>query len=160
MFTSAASRLIFFLLLLLSFLLSSSQGYTSFWNDCISSGLRGCMLVELALRGRLQLEPCGVRRKSLLSRKVSRVLIWSELDWKGGGGKYIKKKKRGPILISVFPTKELTLQGCWITEISILKLCTTILPSSNLKCLQWVLVRHGQLASCKQRPEAALTSQK
>ncbi|MEQ2195343.1 Golgi phosphoprotein 3, partial [Xenoophorus captivus] len=38
-------------------------GYTSFWNDCISSGLRGCMLIELALRGRLQLEPCGVRRK-------------------------------------------------------------------------------------------------
>ncbi|KAK1883839.1 Golgi phosphoprotein 3, partial [Dissostichus eleginoides] len=31
-------------------------GYTSFWNDCISSGLRGCMLVELALRGRLTLE--------------------------------------------------------------------------------------------------------
>lgn len=28
------------------------------------------MLVELALRGRLQLEACGVRRKSLLSRKV------------------------------------------------------------------------------------------
>lgn len=49
----------------------SSQGYTSFWNDCISSGLRGCMLIELALRGRLQLEACGMRRKSLLTRKVS-----------------------------------------------------------------------------------------
>lgn len=48
-----------------------SQGYTSFWNDCISSGLRGCMLIELALRGRLQLEACGIRRKSLLTRKVS-----------------------------------------------------------------------------------------
>ncbi|NXP64674.1 GOLP3 protein, partial [Chloropsis cyanopogon] len=46
------------------------QGYTSFWNDCISSGLRGCMLIELALRGRLQLEACGMRRKSLLTRKV------------------------------------------------------------------------------------------
>uniref|UniRef100_A0A3B5LLK7 Uncharacterized protein n=1 Tax=Xiphophorus couchianus TaxID=32473 RepID=A0A3B5LLK7_9TELE len=45
-------------------------GYTSFWNDCISSGLRACMLIELALRGRLQLEPCGVRRRGLLSRKV------------------------------------------------------------------------------------------
>lgn len=31
------------------------------------------MLVELALRGRLQLEPCGVRRKGLLSRKVSQI---------------------------------------------------------------------------------------
>lgn len=50
------------------------QGYTSFWNDCISSGLRGCMLIELALRGRLQLEACGMRRKSLLTRKVRGVL--------------------------------------------------------------------------------------
>lgn len=60
----------------LSFYPLLSQGYTSFWNDCISSGLRGCMLVELALRGRLQLEPCGARRKSLLSRKVRGSLMW------------------------------------------------------------------------------------
>jgi Golgi phosphoprotein 3 len=46
------------------------QGYTSFWNDCISSGLRGCMLVELALRGRIELEKTGMRRRGLLSRKV------------------------------------------------------------------------------------------
>lgn len=63
----------------LSFFLPLSQGYTSFWNDCISSGLRGCMLVELALRGRLQLEPCGARRKSLLSRKVRGSLMGSLL---------------------------------------------------------------------------------
>ncbi|XP_053501079.1 Golgi phosphoprotein 3 [Ictalurus furcatus] len=50
--------------------LKDREGYTSFWNDCISSGLRGCMLIELSLRGRLQLEPCGMRRKSLLARKV------------------------------------------------------------------------------------------
>ncbi|KAM9168309.1 Golgi phosphoprotein 3-like [Mergus octosetaceus] len=50
--------------------LKDREGYTSFWNDCISSGLRGCMLIELALRGRLQLEACGIRRKSLLTRKV------------------------------------------------------------------------------------------
>ncbi|XP_057674796.1 Golgi phosphoprotein 3-like [Corythoichthys intestinalis] len=50
--------------------LKDREGYTSFWNDCISSGLRGCMLIELALRGRLQLEACGMRRKNLLSRKV------------------------------------------------------------------------------------------
>ncbi|XP_060764136.1 Golgi phosphoprotein 3 [Neoarius graeffei] len=50
--------------------LKDREGYTSFWNDCISSGLRGCMLIELSLRGRLQLEPCGIRRKSLLARKV------------------------------------------------------------------------------------------
>lgn len=46
------------------------QGYTSFWNDCISSGLRGCILVELALRGRVELERGGMRRRQLSSRKV------------------------------------------------------------------------------------------
>lgn len=46
------------------------QGYTSFWNDCISSGLRGCILIELALRGRIELEKAGMRRKSLLNRKI------------------------------------------------------------------------------------------
>ncbi|XP_053727865.1 Golgi phosphoprotein 3 [Synchiropus splendidus] len=50
--------------------LKDREGYTSFWNDCISSGLRGCMLIELGLRGRLQLEACGMRRKGLLARKV------------------------------------------------------------------------------------------
>ncbi|XP_029573945.1 Golgi phosphoprotein 3 isoform X2 [Salmo trutta] len=50
--------------------LKDREGYTSFWNDCISSGLRGCMLIELAIRGRLHLEACGMRRKSLLARKV------------------------------------------------------------------------------------------
>ena len=51
--------------------LKDKEGYTSFWNDCISSGLRGCILIELALRGRIELERAGMRRKGLLSRKVS-----------------------------------------------------------------------------------------
>ncbi|XP_034241528.1 Golgi phosphoprotein 3 homolog sauron [Thrips palmi] len=50
--------------------LKDKEGYTSFWNDCISSGLRGCILIELALRGRIELEKAGMRRKSLLSRKI------------------------------------------------------------------------------------------
>ncbi|CAF4792890.1 unnamed protein product [Pieris macdunnoughi] len=50
--------------------LKDKEGYTSFWNDCISSGLRGCILIELALRGRIELERIGMRRKGLLSRKV------------------------------------------------------------------------------------------
>ncbi|KAJ1526171.1 hypothetical protein ONE63_009330 [Megalurothrips usitatus] len=50
--------------------LKDKEGYTSFWNDCISSGLRGCILIELALRGRVELEKAGMRRKSLLNRKV------------------------------------------------------------------------------------------
>jgi Golgi phosphoprotein 3 len=46
------------------------QGYTSFWNDCISSGLRGCILIELGLRGRIELEKTGMRRKKLNNRKL------------------------------------------------------------------------------------------
>lgn len=46
------------------------EGYTSFWNDCISSGLRGCMLIELGLRQKIGLESTGMRRRALSSRKV------------------------------------------------------------------------------------------
>jgi len=50
--------------------LKDREGYTSFWNDCISSGLRGCILAELALRGRIELEKTGLRRRGLDSRKI------------------------------------------------------------------------------------------
>ncbi|KAK9390953.1 Golgi phosphoprotein 3-like [Crotalus adamanteus] len=50
--------------------LKDKEGYTSFWNDCISSGLRGGILIELAMRGRIQLEPQSMRKKRLLDRKV------------------------------------------------------------------------------------------
>lgn len=50
--------------------LKDKEGYTSFWNDCISSGLRGCILIELGLRGRVELEKIGMRRRSLLMRKL------------------------------------------------------------------------------------------
>lgn len=46
------------------------QGYTSFWNDCISSGLRGCILAELGLKERIELEKTGMRKRGLLVRKV------------------------------------------------------------------------------------------
>lgn len=51
-------------------MLSFNQGYTSFWNDCISSGLRGCILIELGLRGRVEMEKAGMRRRNVLNRKV------------------------------------------------------------------------------------------
>ncbi|CAH0562356.1 unnamed protein product [Brassicogethes aeneus] len=50
--------------------LKDKEGYTSFWNDSISSGLRGCILVELGLRGRVELERVGMRKRSLLARKL------------------------------------------------------------------------------------------
>lgn len=50
--------------------LKDKEGYTSFWNDCISSGLRGCILIELALRGRIELEKQGMRKKQLSNRRI------------------------------------------------------------------------------------------
>lgn len=50
--------------------LKDREGYTSFWNDCISSGLRGCILIELALRNRVELEKQGMRKKGLLTRRL------------------------------------------------------------------------------------------
>jgi len=50
--------------------LKDREGYTSFWNDCISSGLRGCVLIELAIRNRIDLDKVGARRRSLLNRHV------------------------------------------------------------------------------------------
>ncbi|KAL7668074.1 hypothetical protein ACOME3_008792 [Neoechinorhynchus agilis] len=50
--------------------LKDKEGYTSFWNDDISTGLRGAMLVELALRKRIRLEACGLRRRPLLTRRL------------------------------------------------------------------------------------------
>lgn len=50
--------------------LKDREGYTSFWNDCISSGLRGCILIELSLRGRIELEKQGMRKKSLANRRL------------------------------------------------------------------------------------------
>lgn len=50
--------------------LKDKEGYTSFWNDCISSGLRGCVLIELALRQRIELERPKARKRGLGSRKV------------------------------------------------------------------------------------------
>lgn len=50
--------------------LKDREGYTSFWNDCISSGLRGCFMVELGLRGRVELEKATARKRALNTRRV------------------------------------------------------------------------------------------
>lgn len=50
--------------------LKDKQGYTSFWNDCISAGLRGCILAELVLRKRIGIEKSNKRKISLHLRKV------------------------------------------------------------------------------------------
>ncbi|KAF2880142.1 hypothetical protein ILUMI_26031 [Ignelater luminosus] len=51
--------------------LKDKDGYTSFWNDSLSVGLRGCIIAELSFRGRIQLEPASMRRRALTSRKLA-----------------------------------------------------------------------------------------
>ena len=39
------------------------KGYLSFWNDNISYALRGCIVLELAFRGRISMEKDPSRRR-------------------------------------------------------------------------------------------------
>ena len=41
-----------------------------YWKPFADTNISGCILIELALRGRIELERAGMRRKSLLNRKV------------------------------------------------------------------------------------------
>lgn len=51
-----------------------SQGYLSFWNDNISYALRGCILIELALRRRIALVRDPGRRRIPLAERVIEVI--------------------------------------------------------------------------------------
>ncbi|OBZ78474.1 Vacuolar protein sorting-associated protein 74 [Grifola frondosa] len=53
---------------------STLQGYLSFWNDNISYALRGCILVELALRRRIALVKDPNRRQLPLAERIVEVL--------------------------------------------------------------------------------------
>ncbi|ODV90023.1 hypothetical protein CANCADRAFT_99628 [Tortispora caseinolytica NRRL Y-17796] len=46
--------------------LKDTQGYLSFWNDNISYTLRGCILIELAFRGRIAMTQDPARRRLAL----------------------------------------------------------------------------------------------
>uniref|UniRef100_A0A8H7TR31 Vacuolar protein sorting-associated protein 74 n=1 Tax=Bionectria ochroleuca TaxID=29856 RepID=A0A8H7TR31_BIOOC len=51
--------------------LKDKQGYLSFWNDNISYALRGCIVIELAFRGRIAMEKDpGRRRLPLADRNI------------------------------------------------------------------------------------------
>jgi Golgi phosphoprotein 3 len=52
----------------------SFQGYLSFWNDNISYALRGCILIELALRRRIALVKDPNRRRNPLSERIVEVI--------------------------------------------------------------------------------------
>jgi len=50
------------------------QGYLSFWNDNISYTLRGCILLELALRGRISMQKDSSRRRFELADRLIEVI--------------------------------------------------------------------------------------
>ena len=50
------------------------QGYLSFWNDNISYVLRGCILIELALRRRIVLVKDPTRRRIPVADRIVEVI--------------------------------------------------------------------------------------
>ncbi|EIE81439.1 hypothetical protein G6F46_000220 [Rhizopus delemar] len=54
--------------------LKDKQGYLSFWNDSISYALRGCIIIELALRGRIAMKKDPMRRSYPLADRYIEVV--------------------------------------------------------------------------------------
>ncbi|KAF8156554.1 GPP34-domain-containing protein [Crassisporium funariophilum] len=54
--------------------IKDKQGYLSFWNDNISYALRGCILIELALRRRIALVKDPNRRRMLIADRIIEVV--------------------------------------------------------------------------------------
>lgn len=54
--------------------LKDKQGYLSFWNDNISYALRGCIVLELAFRGRISMQKDSSRRRFPLPDRVIEVI--------------------------------------------------------------------------------------
>ena len=52
----------------------AQQGYLSFWNDNISYALRGCIVLELAFRGRIAMQKDASRRRFPLADRVIEVI--------------------------------------------------------------------------------------
>lgn len=50
------------------------QGYLSFWNENISYALRGCIVAELAFRGRISMQKDSSRRRFPLADRVIEVI--------------------------------------------------------------------------------------
>lgn len=55
-------------------ILTNSQGYLSFWNDNISYALRGCIVIELAFRGRISMQNDSARRRFPLADRLIEVI--------------------------------------------------------------------------------------
>lgn len=58
----------------LALILDTLKGYLSFWNDNISYALRGCIVIELAFRGRVSMQRDSSRRRFPLADRVIEVV--------------------------------------------------------------------------------------
>lgn len=54
--------------------LRDKEGYLSFWNDNISYALRGCILIELALRGKIRVIDDSARKRFDVSERLIEVI--------------------------------------------------------------------------------------
>lgn len=54
--------------------LGDKEGYLSFWNDNISYVLRGCIIIELALRGKIRILDDSARKRFDLSERLIEVI--------------------------------------------------------------------------------------
>jgi Golgi phosphoprotein 3 len=54
--------------------IKDKQGYLSFWNDNISYALRGCIVIELAFRGRISMQKDSSRRRHFLADRIIEVI--------------------------------------------------------------------------------------
>lgn len=54
--------------------IDSTKGYLSFWNENISYALRGCIVIELALRGRISMQKDSSRRRFPLADRAIEVV--------------------------------------------------------------------------------------
>ncbi|KAL3241791.1 Vps74p [Nakaseomyces bracarensis] len=54
--------------------LRDREGYLSFWNDSISYALRGCILIELALRNRIRILDAPARMRFDISERLIEVI--------------------------------------------------------------------------------------
>lgn len=58
--------------------LKDKEGYLSFWNDNISYALRGCILIELALRGKIRVLNDSARKRYDVSERLIEVVDGSK----------------------------------------------------------------------------------
>ncbi|QLQ78401.1 hypothetical protein HG537_0A06480 [Torulaspora globosa] len=54
--------------------LKDKEGYLSFWNDNISYALRGCIIIELALRGKIRIIDDSARKRFDVSERLIEVV--------------------------------------------------------------------------------------